>query len=85
MGKDRVAFKPVTVIHNFLLIHSYRGSELLSPDTGTALNKNNMSSDQEVAQPKPNQTLSLKPKRAITDITKLKIALKSGYAHLSSN
>ena len=68
-----------------LSVDSYRGSEILSPDTVTALNKNNMRSDQEVAQPKPNQTLSLKPKRAITDTTKLKIALKIGYAHLSSN
>ena len=66
-----------------LSVDSYRGSEILSPGNGTTLNKNNMSSDQEVAQ--PNQTLSFKPKLAITDIAKLKISLKSGYAHLSSN
>ena len=47
----------------------------------TALNKNHMSSDQELAQLKPNPVLN--PKRAINDITKLKISLKSGYAHLS--
>ena len=38
-------------------VDSYRGSEILSPGSGTALNKNNMSSDQEVAQPKPNPVL----------------------------
>ena len=59
-----------------LPIDSYRGSEILSPGTDTALNKNYMSSDQELAQPKP--TLSLKPKLAITDKTKLKVSLKVG-------
>ena len=67
-----------------LSVDSYRGSEILPPGTGTALNKNNMSSDQEFCH-NPNQALSLKPKNAITDITKLKISLKSGYVHLSSN
>ena len=56
MGKDQVAIQPVTVINNFLLIH-VSGREILSPGTGTTLNKNNMSSNQEVAQLKPNPVL----------------------------
>ena len=38
-----------------LFIDLYRGGVILSPGTGTA--KNNMSNDQEVAQPKPNPDL----------------------------
>ena len=48
MRKDKVAIQPVTVIHNFLLIHIGE-VEYCPPGTGTALNKDNMSSDQEVA------------------------------------
>ena len=44
MGKDKVAIHPVAVISQ-LFVDSYRGSEILSPGTGTNLNKNNMSSD----------------------------------------
>ena len=80
--KDQVAIQPVRVIHNFLLIHigevKYCPQVLLllwTKITWAVTRKWH----------KPNQTLSLKPKHAITDITKLKISLKSGYAHLSSN
>ena len=80
--KDQVAIQPVTVIHNFLLIHigevKYCPQVLLllwTKITWAVTRKWH----------KPNQTLSLKPKLAIIDITKLKISLKSGYAHLSSN
>ena len=40
-----------------LSVDLYRGDEILSPGTGAALNKNNMSNDWEVAQPKPNPVL----------------------------
>ena len=45
---------------------SYSGREILSPGTGTTLNKNSMSSNQKWHN--SNQTLSLKPKHAITII-----------------
>ena len=80
--KDQVAIQPVTVIHNFLLIHigevKYCPKVLLllwTKITWAVTRKWH----------KLNQTLSFKPKLAITDITKLKISLKSGYAHLSFN
>ena len=37
-----------------LFVDLYRGGVKLSPGTGTAWKKNNMSNDLEVAQPKPN-------------------------------
>ena len=40
-----------------LSVVSYRGNEILPPGTATALNKNHMSSNQEVAQVKPNPVL----------------------------
>ena len=60
-----------------LSVDLYMGGVILSPGTGTAWKENNMSNDQEVTQPKPNPVLE------ITDTTKLKISLKSGYAPLS--
>ena len=53
--RDQVAIQPVTAIPNLLLIHIR--SEILPPVTGTPLNKDFMSSDQEVAQSKPNPVL----------------------------
>ena len=81
--KDQVAIQPVTVIHNFLLIHIIRGCEILPQILLLLWTKITWAVTRKWQ--KPNQTLSLKPKLAITDITKLKISLKSGYAHLSSN
>ena len=43
-----------------LSVDSYSGRETLSPGSGTTLNKNNMSSNQEVAQLKPNPVLKAK-------------------------
>ena len=40
-----------------LSVDSYSGREILSPGTGTSLNKNNMSSNQEVVQLKTNPVL----------------------------
>ena len=40
-----------------LSVDSCRGNEILPPGTATALNKNHMSSNQEVAQVKPNPVL----------------------------
>ena len=73
--KDQVAIQPVTVIHNFLLIHigevkyCHQVLILLWTKITWALTRN---------WHNPNQTLSLKPKLAITDITKLKVSLKVG-------
>ena len=66
-----------------LSVDSYRGSEILSPGNATTLNKTTRAVTRKWHN--PDQTLSLKPKPAISDITKLKISLKSGYAHLSFN
>ena len=55
MAKDQAAIKPVTDLQ--LSVDSYRGGGILPPGTGTALNKNHMSSDQKVAQPKPYTVL----------------------------
>ena len=54
-----------------LSVDSYGGSEILSSGTGTALNKNNMNSLTRKWL-NPNQTLSLKPKRTITNTTIIK-------------
>ena len=40
-----------------LSVDSYSGGEILSPGTGTTLNKNNISSNQKVPQLKPNPDL----------------------------
>ena len=81
LGKEQVAIQPRTVIHNVWLIHKgqvkfcHQVRVLLWTKIAWALTRKWYN---------PNQTLSLKPERAITDITKLKISLKSGYAHFFS-
>ena len=54
--KDQVAIQPVNS-DSQLSVDSYRGSVILPQGTATALNKDHMSCDQEVAQPKPNHVL----------------------------
>ena len=82
VSKNQVAIQPVTMIHNFLLI--YIGEVKYCPQVLVLLwTKITWAVTRKWRN--PNQTLSLKPKPAITDTTKLKISLKSGYAHLSYN